>query len=215
MAAGTIIVADDHPLFRDAMKQAIDGLDQSPEVAMAGDFSEVISRIDSDDMVELVLLDINMPGNAGLSGLLRLRAEYPAIPVMLVSATEDASTIQRAMELGASGFIPKSSAMPEIRSAIETVLAGGLWVPAGIEQDSTQDAEFIDLAERIKSLTPQQGRVLSMLAEGLLNKQIAYELSVSEATVKAHVSAVLLKLGVDSRTQAVIALGKLTAQPTP
>ncbi|MCB1427840.1 MAG: response regulator transcription factor [Nitratireductor sp.] len=210
MKAGTIIVADDHPLFRDAMKQAIDGLSETRLVAMAGDFSEVEALAAGGEDIELVLLDLNMPGNNGLSGLLKLRSEHPSIPVVLVSATEDAAVIRRALDLGASGFIPKSSAMPEIRSAVETVLAGGLWIPSGIDTRE-QDVEFADLANRLKSLTPQQAKVLAMLAEGLLNKQIAYELSVSEATVKAHVSAVLLKLGVDSRTQAVIALGKLAA----
>lgn len=209
MAAGTIIVADDHPLFRDALHRAIEGLALPQTVELAGDYERVEALIAGAEEVDLVLLDLNMPGNKGFSGLLRLRAEYPEIPVMVISATEDGATIRRVLDLGASGFIPKSSQLPEIREAIGAVLGGSVWVPANVDTESEEDSEFAELAERLKTLTPQQGKVLGMLGEGLLNKQIAYELGVSEATVKAHVSAVLLKLGVDSRTQAVIVLGRL------
>jgi DNA-binding NarL/FixJ family response regulator len=205
----TIIIADDHPLFRDAMHQAIQGLSDRRDIRLAGDLEETEALLASVEDVELVLLDLAMPGTNGLSALLRLRTAFPAIPVIIVSATDDSRTIRRAVELGASGFVPKSSTMNDIRDAVSAVLGGDIWLPPNLEAEAPQDPEFAELAGRLKSLTPQQSKVLAMLGEGLLNKQIAYELSVSEATVKAHVSAVLLKLGVDSRTQAVIALSRL------
>lgn len=209
MNAGTIIVADDHPLFRDALRGAIEGLVDNYKVRTAGSFEEVIVAIESADDAEMVLLDLKMPGNNGFAGLLRLRKEHPDLPVLVVSASEDAVTIGRTLEAGASGFIPKSTDPEQIGTAINAVLAGGIWLPPDYEPESADDGEFAAIAQRLQSLTPQQNRVLSMLGEGLLNKQIAYELGVSEATVKAHVSAVLTKLGVDSRTQAVIMLGRL------
>jgi DNA-binding NarL/FixJ family response regulator len=157
------------------------------------------------------LLDLSMPGTSGLSGLVSLRAIRPDVPVVIVSASDDIATIRRAMELGASGYIRKSSGVSSIRSAIDTVLSGGVVKPDNIELGSENDPEVFDLVQRLQTLTPQQARVLGMLAEGLLNKQIAYEFGVSEATIKAHVSAVLQKLNVDSRTQAVIKLGKIGA----
>lgn len=208
MPSGTIIIADDHPLFRDALSQAIEGMTTKFSVATAGDFDEALEVISSTSNVDLVLLDLNMPGNKGFSGLMRIRADYPALPVVIVSALEDAETISRSLEFGASGYIPKSTDAGTIARAIETVLDGEIWLPADIDINA-EDTEFSDMVQRLQSLTPQQSRVLGMLGEGLLNKQIAYELNVSEATVKAHVSAVLTKLGVDSRTQAVIVLGKL------
>lgn len=218
MTIGSIIVADDHPLFRDALRRAIEGLDQPYGVLTAGEFEEVASQLESNGDVELVLLDLNMPGNNGLAGLLRLRTSQPAVPVVIISATEDAATVRRALDLGASGYIPKSTTAEAIRSAIATVLDGDIWVPQGLDMAGPEDKETAEIIQRLQTLTPQQNRVLGMLGEGLLNKQIAYELGVSEATVKAHVSAVLLKLGVDSRTQAVIALGKVgmaAAAPDP
>lgn len=209
MTRGSIIVADDHPLFRDALSQAIGKLDEPYGVSMAGSFEEVEALIAGARDSELVLLDLNMPGNNGFSGLLRLRAEHPALPVVVVSASEDDGTVRRALELGAAGFIAKSAGAEHIRSSIDMVLAGEICLPDGFDPDGAPDQEFSALVERLQSLTPQQSKVLGMLGEGLLNKQIAFELGVSEATVKAHVSAVLMKLGVDSRTQAVIALSKL------
>jgi DNA-binding NarL/FixJ family response regulator len=159
--------------------------------------------------VDLLFLDLTMPGVSGLSGLINLKAQYPQLPVMIVSATDDVATIRRAMDLGASGFVSKSASLEEIGEAVRTVLDGGEWVSGDMELGAENDAEIADLIARIRALTPQQTRVLSMLGQGLLNKQLAYELKISEATVKAHVSAVLQKLGVDSRTQAVILLSKL------
>ncbi len=207
------VIADDHPLFRGALKQALASFAENTGILEAGDFDSAKALIVANDDVDLVLLDLSMPGASGLSGLVSLRGVHPAVPMVVVSAHDDPETIRRALELGASGFISKSASMEEIRSGVETVLAGGISAPVGIELGVERDPEISDLIKRLQSLTPQQTRVLSMLAEGLLNKQIAYELDVSEATIKAHVSAVLQKLGVDSRTQAVILLSKIGSDP--
>ncbi|RVA07127.1 response regulator transcription factor, partial [Mesorhizobium sp. M7A.F.Ca.US.001.02.1.1] len=145
--------------------------------------------------------------------LISLRGIHPAVPLVVVSAHDDPATIRRALDLGASGFISKSASMEEIRSAVQSVLAGDIAAPVGVDLGTERDPEISDLIKRLQALTPQQTRVLGMLAEGLLNKQIAYELGVSEATIKAHVSAILQKLGVDSRTQAVILLSKIGSDP--
>lgn len=205
-----IIIADDHPLFRDALANAIADLTSDSSISLAEDFGEAIKKIAKSDGLDFLLLDLNMPGSEGLSGLSRLRAEFPALPVVVVSAIEDPAIIRRSISLGAAGYITKSSSMDELRSSLELVLAGELCVPKGVDLSRDSDPEEAELLKKMLSLTPQQHRVLGMLGEGLLNKQIAYELSVSEATIKAHVSAILLKLEVDSRTQAVIVLGKLS-----
>ncbi|SIQ60695.1 two component transcriptional regulator, LuxR family [Rhizobium sp. RU20A] len=207
----TIIIADDHPLFRGAMRQAISGLDGQPTVIEAGDFAAARQAAEDNPAADLLLLDLTMPGVSGLSGLIALRAEFPSLPVMIVSAHDEPATIGRALDLGAAGFLSKSSGIDDIRTGIETVIAGNIFTPKGFERGMEHEPEVADLLHRLQTLTPQQSRVLSMLGEGLLNKQIAYELGVSEATIKAHVSAILLKLNVDSRTQAVIQLGKIGA----
>lgn len=205
----TIIIADDHPLFRGAMRQALSGMAGAPGIVEAGDFATARKAAADYPDADLMLLDLTMPGVSGLSGLIALRAEFPSLPVMVVSAHDDPATIHRALDLGACGFLSKSAGIEEIRNGIEKVMAGEVFVPAGYEQGQEYEPEVADLLQRLQTLTPQQSRVLSMLGEGLLNKQIAYELGVSEATIKAHVSAILLKLNVDSRTQAVIQLSKI------
>ncbi|WP_112808968.1 response regulator [Ensifer sp.] len=205
----TIIIADDHPLFRGAMRQALSGMAGAPDIVEAGDFAAARKAAADCPDADLMLLDLTMPGVSGLSGLIALRAEFPSLPVMVVSAHDDPATIHRALDLGASGFLSKSAGIEEIRNGIEKVMAGEVFVPAGYTQGQDYEPEVADLLQRLQTLTPQQSRVLSMLGEGLLNKQIAYELGVSEATIKAHVSAILLKLNVDSRTQAVIQLSKI------
>jgi len=156
-----------------------------------------------------------MPGVQGFSGLLYLRAQFPEIPVVIVSAHEDPAVIRRAIEFGASGFVPKSLDTDQIGAALRAILSGGTWTPPDIDLSASEDRETADLVRRLASLTPQQMRVLMMVSEGLLNKQIAYELGVSEATVKAHVSAILQKLGVDSRTQAVIVASRMGSPLKP
>ncbi|AAL52788.1 MULTISPECIES: response regulator transcription factor [Brucella] len=203
------IIADDHPLFRGALRQVLSGQSENVEIIEAGDFDTVRKLVGEKDDTDLLLLDLTMPGGTGLSGLVALKALQPALPIIIVSATDDPATIHHALELGASGFISKSASMETIGEAVGAVLAGDIWTPDDIDLDHPKDPEIESLIARLRTLTPQQTRVLTMLAEGLLNKQIAFELGVSEATVKAHVSAVLQKLGVDSRTQAVILLSRI------
>ncbi|WP_371851762.1 MULTISPECIES: response regulator transcription factor [Rhodoplanes] len=204
-----LVIADDHPLFRGAMREAVSGLFERVEIAEAGSFEQISELLDRGGDVDLILLDLAMPGVRGFSGLLYLRAQYPSVPVVVVSATDDPSVIRRCMDFGAAGYIPKTLGVDVMRQGIMAVLQGGLWTPPDIDLDAAADPEASAALARFATLTPQQVRVLMMLSEGLLNKQIAYELSVSEATVKAHVSAILQKLGVESRTQAVIAASKI------
>jgi DNA-binding NarL/FixJ family response regulator len=204
-----LLIADDHPLFRGALREAVTGLYEGVDIAEAGSFDDVAELLDRGGDVDLILLDLTMPGVRGFSGLMYLRAQYPSVPVVVVSANDDPAVIRRCMDFGASGFIPKTLGIEAIRTGIAQVLEGGVWTPPDIDLGASSDAETAGLMVRLASLTPQQVRVLMMLSEGLLNKQIAYELSVSEATVKAHVSAILQKLGVESRTQAVIAASKI------
>lgn len=216
MAAGhSFVIADDHPLFRGALKEALAGLGGVAAIHEAGDFDSAKALLLANEDVDLVLLDLSMPGASGLSGLISLRGIHPTVPMVVVSAHDDPVTIRRALDLGASGFISKSASMDEIRGAVRAVLAGDIAAPLGMDLGVERDPEISDLIRRLQTLTPQQTRVLGMLAEGLLNKQIAYELGVSEATVKAHVSAILQKLGVDSRTQAVIQLSRIGGDPLP
>ncbi len=210
-----LVIADDHPLFRGALREAVSGLLERVDIAEAGTFNEVAELLERGGEVDLILLDLRMPGVRGFSGLLYLRAQYPSVPVIVVSANDDPAAIRRCMEFGASGFIPKTLGVDAMRAAISRILNGGVWTPPDVDLSAGADAETAALMGRMATLTPQQVRVLMMLSEGLLNKQIAYQLGVSEATVKAHVSAILQKLGVESRTQAVIAAAKIEAGQWP
>ncbi len=209
MAAYQFVIADDHPLFRDALKQTLAGMFPDSNLQVAGSLDELIAIIENHEDVDLILLDLKMPGVQGFSGLIYLRAQFPNVPVVIVSANEEPQVVRRALDLGASGYIPKSSSLDDMHGALKSVLEGQLVVPEGIDLDAAGDAETDAIVERMATLTPQQVRVLMMLQEGLLNKQIAFEISVSEATVKAHVSAILQKLSVESRTQAVIAANRI------
>ncbi len=204
-----LVIADDHPLFRGALREAVHGLFERVDIAEAGSFDEVTKLLEGGSDVNLIMLDLAMPGVRGFSGLMYLRAHYPSVPVVVVSANDDPTVIRRCMDFGGAGFIPKKLGIDAIRTAIMRVLEGGVWTPPDVDLGSGTDAESAELLARLASLTPQQVRVLMMLSGGLLNKQIAYELGVSEATVKAHVSAILQKLKVESRTQAVITASKI------
>jgi len=203
-----IVIADDHPLFRDALKLTLQNRLASASIEGAGSLEEA-TRLIAQREIDLVLLDLTMPGVQGLSGLLYLRAQFPSVPVIVISAIEDHAVARKCLAFGAAGYVPKSANVSEINEAIDRVLAGGLYLPLEMEGEADQDQDAEALAARLQTLTPQQVKVLMMLSQGLLNKQIAYELSVSEATVKAHVSAILTKLGVESRTQAVILAARI------
>jgi DNA-binding NarL/FixJ family response regulator len=204
-----IVIADDHPLVRGALRQAVEGAFKDVTVTETSDFDQLILVLAEKPEADLVLLDLAMPGMHGFSGLIYLRSQYANIPVVVVSANDNRCVMRRCIEIGAAGFIPKTTDLDTMRAAIAGVLAGGLWVPPDLGPAESSDPETADILRRMASLTPQQMRVLMMLSEGLLNKQIAFELSVSEATIKAHVSAILQKLRVESRTQAVIAAAKI------
>ncbi len=212
MADHIIVIVDDHPLFRDALRQALGSGLGALEILEAGSMEELAEVLSQHQEVDLVLLDLAMPGVRGFSGLMYLRAKHPQLPVAIVSASDDPVTIRRCLDFGASAFIPKSLHVETIRGAIREVLKGEVWVPPDLDLTGESEPENAEMARRLASLTPQQVRVLMMLAEGLLNKQIAFELGVSEATVKAHVSAILQKLEVDSRTQAVIAVNRISGE---
>ena len=207
-----IVIADDHPLFRDALRLAVQDAMSDVIFDDAGSLKEALDILTSSDDVDLVLLDLKMPGVQGFSGLMLMRAQFPLIPVVVVSGSEETSVISRAISLGALGFIPKSAPVEDMQAAISAVLNGDVWLPENVDLSASDSDEIDDLAQRLSNLTPQQTKVLMMLREGLLNKQIAYELSVSEATVKAPVSAILQKLNVDSRTQAVIAASRIDGE---
>jgi len=203
-----IVIADDHPLVRSAIRQAIADDIGDAAIAEAATLGEAEARLSDAPDTDLVLLDLHMPGMHGLAGLCCLRAEFPAVPVAMISASTDPKLIRKAMDYGAAGFIPKSAPVAEIRAAVRALLAGQSWLPDLQSLPETAD-EDANLATRLANLTPQQLRVLSMVSEGKLNKQIAFDLDISEATVKSHVSAILQKLGVNSRTQAVILANRL------
>jgi DNA-binding NarL/FixJ family response regulator len=206
-----VLIADDHPLVVGGLRQAMLAAAPGAEIAEARDFDSMVAALEASRGADLVLLDLTMPGVRGLSGRLFLRSEHPSTPVSVVSGNEDRAVIRHCLEFGAAGYIPKSHSLDTMREAIAQVLDGGRWTPPDFDADAAPNRESSAMARRLASLTPQQIRVLMMLSQGLLNKQIAYELGVSEATVKAHVSAIFQKLGVESRTQAVILATKIEA----
>lgn len=219
MAAGrcskpvpTLLIADDHPLFRAALRGAAADAVAALKVLEADSLDSVLAALETHDDVDLVLLDLHMPGNHGLAGLAAIRAQFPAVAVVVVSANDDPRVVRRALDHGAAGYLPKSAGLDDLRDAIRSVLACEQWLPASLRatvaraQSSQHDAE---LAGRLASLSPQQFRVLTLVAQGLLNKQIADRLDVQERTVKAHLSAIFDRLGVRNRTQASVILREL------
>jgi DNA-binding NarL/FixJ family response regulator len=179
-------------------------------IVEADSLDSLQAAVDAHPDADLLFLDLNMPGVSGFSALAYIRSNHESLPTVIVSAMDDPRVIRRAIQHGASGFIPKSSPISTLESGIRAVLDGEVWLPAGVNlQDSGLENSEAQIAEALGSLTPHQFRVLMMLGEGLLNKQIAYQLNVSEATIKAHVTAILKKMHVTNRTQAVLAVQRL------
>jgi len=208
-----ILIADDHPLFREALKLAITQAFGGARTFEADTVDSLLATLHTHREIDLLLLDLGMPGAHGFSGLIQVRAHYPSVPVVVISGREDLDIAQRTLTHGAAAFIAKSAAVPTIIDALQTILQGGVWsapdlVPAGGTRTSIQPDEAA-AARRVASLTPQQFRVLSMLCSGQSNKRIALQLQVSEATVKAHMTAILEKMGAENRTQAVLVAQRL------
>ena len=202
----TVLIADDHPLFRDALKKAVVTVLGEVRILEADSLDALQDVLDQGHDVELLFLDLHMPGVNGFSGLSFIGARYPDIPILMVSADEDSSVINTALELGAMAFIPKSAPLSTMATAMTAVLEGQIWRPMDTDVCGRVCVDQKALTRRVAELTPQQFRVLRMVADGMLNKQIAYELDVSEATVKAHLTAIMRKMQVRTRTQAVLML---------
>lgn len=210
----TLLIADDHPLFREALRGAVQRVLPQALLREADDAESLYAMVEAEPDADLLLLDLNMPGAQGFSALVHLRALYPQLPIVMVSAREEPAVMRRALDHGAMGFIPKSADAATLGEAITRVLDGDRWAPASAQAAPAAGSEEHDAAQRLRDLTPQQFRVLQMLSAGLLNKQIGYELGVSEATVKAHMTAILRKLGASNRTQAVLIAGRLALDPS-
>ncbi len=206
--ADKIIIADDHPLFRQALLGTLKAKLTYTKWLEAETIEELEQQLSTYNNSDLLLLDLNIPGAHGFNTLIHVRNHFPQIPVVIVSAHEDHDTISKAMKYGAAGFVPKSTPVDDIYLAIVAVLSGNIWLPSSFDQTKAAGNEN-DIAERVASLTQQQYRILMMFAQGMLNKQIAYDLNVSEATIKAHATAIFRKLDVRNRTQAVIAIAQL------
>ncbi|MDN4502239.1 response regulator transcription factor [Alteromonadaceae bacterium BrNp21-10] len=210
----TFLIADDHPLFREALVGALQLKFDDLQMIESDSLETTLKQIEQQDDLDLLLLDLHMPGSGDLYGLIRVRELYPHLPVAVISGSDNAEVVSKVMGYGAMGFISKSSPSAKIAEAIETILAGDSWIPAELrgrlQPMTDEDADF---ANKMAALTPQQYRVLYLLHEGFLNKQIAFELAITEATVKAHITAIFRKLGVNNRTQAVLLVERFNLTP--
>lgn len=205
-----IIIADDHPMFRSALQQSV-ASNYDCEIIECESLVSLQAELKKHNNADLLILDLNMPGANGFSSLVYVQEKYPHLPIIMISANDKLDVIRTARSFGALGYISKSANIETIREAINQVLQGDICFPIELETTVNQshDAELLKLTKGVASLTPQQYKVLQMLKQGLLNKQIAYDLSVSEATIKAHVTAIMRKLGANNRTQAVMKVANI------
>ncbi len=199
-----VLIADDHPLFRAALIGSLIEMELKFDIAESSTFDEAYDHILNND-IDLLLLDLRMPGNEGLLGLLSLRSEFPELAIVVVSANEDPQTMSDVKDMGAMGFIPKSSKRDDIHQGLTAVLNGEFSFP-----EFTKPNDDARVASKLNLLTPKQLKVLHMIGEGDLNKQIAYRLDIKETTVKTHISDILRKLEITNRTQAALILRELS-----
>ena len=209
----TLLIADDHPLYRDALRGALSSSLTGLHLLEAADLAATVDTLENHD-VDLLLLDLHMPGSQDLFGLLHIRKLFPDVPVAVVSGTEDPLIISKIVGVGALGFIPKTASSSDIANAVSAILDGDIWLPDALDGKIEEvDEAFSRLADQVSSLTPSQYKVLCYMRDGLLNKQIGYNLDIAEATVKAHVTAIFKKLGINNRTQAVLIASQLDLEP--
>lgn len=211
----SLVIADDHPLFRSALCGALRAEIEGIVIVESHDLDSTLQCLENVNDLDLLLLDLNMPGSGDLYGLIRIRKDFPDVPVAVISGSEDCAMVAKVIDAGALGFIPKTSEPATYVQAINAILAGDIWLPDGLRQEvANQPKPDLSMQHKVTELTPQQYKVLCYLHEGLLNKQIAYELSISEATVKAHITAIFRKLEINNRTQAVLVASDLKLQMT-
>lgn len=209
----SLVIADDHPLFRSALSGALRSEMQGISIVESCDLDSTIQCLSKLEDLDLLLLDLNMPGSGELYGLIRIRKEFPDVPVAVISGSEDSAMVAKVMGAGALGFISKTSEPATYVQAIHAILAGDIWLSEALrEAVANQPKSDLSMQNKVAELTPQQYKVLCYLHEGLLNKQIAYQLSISEATVKAHITAIFRKLEINNRTQAVLIASDLKLQ---
>ena len=209
-----LLIADDHPLYRDALSNALASNFDHLEIIEAGDLTETVDLLHQNPDIDLLLLDLHMPGSGDLFGLIHIRKLFPGLPITVVSGLEDRNIVSKVINVGALGFIPKTTEASQIAKAVNTMLEGDLWLPQSFATNDVElDSEFAELADKVSSLTPAQYKVLCYMRDGLLNKQIAYNLDIATATVKAHVTAIFKKLHINNRTQAVLIASQLELAP--
>lgn len=209
----TLLIADDHPLYRDALRGALTLAIDDLTLLEASDLHETVELVSKYE-VDLLLFDLHMPGSSDLFGLIHIRKLFPDLPVAVVSGLEDANIVSKVLNTGALGFVPKTTSAVKVAEAVNTMLEGDIWLPETLASQVNQtDDAFSQLAQNVSSLTPAQYKVLCYMRDGLLNKQIGFELDIAEATVKAHVTALFKKLGINNRTQAVLIASQLQLEP--
>lgn len=210
----TLLIADDHPLYRDAVRGALINSFKQLELLEAADLNETVEMLHQNNHIDLLLLDLHMPGSGDLFGLIHIRKLFPDLPVAVISGLDDPDIISKVINLGAMGFVPKTTSAVQIAQAVTSMLEGDLWLPESYATDDVElDNEFAELALKVASLTPAQYKVLCYMRDGLLNKQIGYNLDIATATVKAHVTAIFKKLHINNRTQAVLIASRLQLAP--
>ena len=203
------LIADDHPLFREALISALRPLFDNVEIIQSDSLDSTLEALQQNSDFDLILLDLNMPGCDSFYGLIRVSQDYPDVPVAVISASDSVEVVSKVMNIGAKGFIPKATPTHIIADALKQIMDGNNWLPEGMQTCIEPDAPVVDIAKLVGELTPKQFKVLQLLQNGLLNKQIAFNLNITEATVKAHISAVFRKINVHTRTQAVLLLKNL------